>query len=419
MPIVFPEAETSFAAGLARWISSPPGAQAAGKAAGVTDTAPASSPASADEQVAPFEAECAALEAKEDYASLVGKLRDGVMSRFTDANEDDVRTAYAVFLELLVRWQLLESQAEGLAAELTAKPTELCELRTALLLSLYSLAQQHNVTSDLRIALLLRLIKFCTDTGELSKVLGPVDQRMECVERWVREWELSTSQQKELWGLVFDAHADDGRVMYDCALKYFSLHGSADLSSLPAMRERLVQGVLLTIRSPELFRCDELSQLEVVQKLKADSDFAPLHRLLHIMARETYSEFLTYSSDGAAQAFMKQHGIPMDACATKMRLLTLVSLGHAKKELTYAAVAEALRVGVNEVEPWVMQAIGAGLITAKMDQVREVIAVSMCAERDFGQKQWERLHGNLVEWRDSISALLEVLHSARPTAPAS
>ena len=65
-----------------------------------------------------------------------------------------------------------------------------------------------------------------------------------------------------------------------------------------------------------------------------------------------------------------------------------------------------------------MQAIGSGLITAKMDQVRSVIAVSMCAERDFGQKQWERLQGNLVEWRDSIRSLLTVLQNARP-APAS
>ena len=60
--------------------------------------------------------------------------------------------------------------------------------------------------------------------------------------------------------------------------------------------------------------------------------------------------------------------------------------------------------------------IGAGLITAKMDQVREVIAVSMCAERDFGQKQWERLHGSLTEWRDSIRSLLTVLQNTRPSS---
>ena len=98
------------------------------------------------------------------------------------------------------------------------------------------------------------------------------------------------------------------------------------------------------------------------------------------------------------------------------RTLTLVSLGHANKELAYSAIAEALRVPVDEVEVWVMNAIGNGLITAKMDQVREVVAVSMCAERDFGMKQWERLHTSLVDWRDSIRSLLDVMQKAKPVA---
>ena len=40
----------------------------------------------------------------------------------------------------------------------------------------------------------------------------------------------------------------------------------------------------------------------------------------------------------------------------------------------------------------------------------------MCAERDFGTKQWERLHASLVDWRDSIHGLLDVLQKARPAA---
>lgn len=84
------------------------------------------------------------------------------------------------------------------------------------------------------------------------------------------------------------------------------------------------------------------------------------------------------------------------------------------RQLTYTSVADALRVDVSEVEFWVMQAIGSGLINAKMDQAREVVAVSMCAERDFGQKQWNRLHSSLVDWRDCIRSLLDVVQTARP-----
>lgn len=413
--VTFPH-EGSFTAGLARWIS-PPQAVAAPPAAAEPAGADAeqSDPVTATAASA-FETECVALEAKKDFKLLASRLREGIKGRFAVASASDVQNAYAIFFELLVQWQLLTTEAESLADELAESTNELPDLRCTLLLSLYSLAKQYGAVLELRFALLRRLISFCTATGALGKVLGAVEGRVERVERWVREWDLSDAQQKEIWGLVFDAHADDSRVMYDCALKYFSLHDAKDLSSMPALRERIVKGLLITIRSPELFRCDELSQLAVVQQLNSDTVFAPLHRLLHIMARETYAEFLAFSEDAAARSFMEKHDLPLEACATKMRLLTLVSLGHAKKELSYAAVASALHVEPSEVETWVMQAIGNGLITAKMDQVHEVIAVSMCAERDFGQKQWERLHTNLVDWRDSIRSLLTVLQNSRPGA---
>ncbi len=60
-----------------------------------------------------------------------------------------------------------------------------------------------------------------------------------------------------------------------------------------------------------------------------------------------------------------------------------------------------------------MQAIGSGLMAAKMDQVREVVAVSSCAERGFGKKEWQRLHVSLVDWCDSIRTLLDVLKASR------
>jgi translation initiation factor 3 subunit M len=97
-------------------------------------------------------------------------------------------------------------------------------------------------------------------------------------------------------------------------------------------------------------------------------------------------------------------------------LTEVLSCRAVRAQLSYEAVAKALHVEHSDVENWVMLAIGNGLITAKMDQVREVVAVSMCAERDFGLKQWERLHTSLTDWRDSIHSLLDVLSKSRPTA---
>ena len=365
-----------------------------------------------------FQAECVKMDEAGKVQDLSKKLCTKLAERLASgADAAEMLNAYAILFELLVTWQLFLAQAESLADELAgSKPESMPEaeqqLRCSLLLSLYGLVQQHGAL-DLRFGLLLRLIRFCHATAALGKVLGAVEGRVERAERWVSDWELSDAQQKQLWGAVFDAHATDSRVSYECALKYFALHEAKDLAALPELHDRIVRGLLITIRSPELFRCHELSQLSVVQQLESDAKFKLLHRLLQIMARETYAEFLAFASQPASKAFMSEHALPEAALAVKMRLLTLVSLGHGSKELTYQEVASALQVGVAEVETWVMQAIGSGLMTAKMDQVRETVAVSMCAERDFGKRQWEQLHSSLVEWRDSVTTLLDVLKTAR------
>ena len=396
--VVFPESD-SFVVALARWLSPP--------------TPPASKEADAPPPApSAFETECASMEQGGKVEPLATKLKASLLERLLKqtTKESDARNAFGIFLELLVQWQLLAAQAESLAADLSASPEAQPELKGTLLLALYSAVQQHG-TLELRFALLLALIGFCAKTDSLTKVLGAVDARVARVERWVSEWELTSSQQKSLWALVFDAHVGHDLILYECALKYFTLHAPADVASSKELKARVVQALLITIKSPSLFRCDELAQLPVVQAIKDDSEYGPLHKLLQIVARDTYTEWSSFAASSAA--FLKKHDLPADKCGDKMRLLTLVSLGHASKELSYSSVASALKVEAKEVETWVMLAIGNGLITAKMDQVREVVAVSTCAERDFGMKQWERLHNSLVDWRDSIHGLLDVLQKSR------
>ena len=235
---------------LARWLSTP-------------TTASKQEPAAASGEVvdkpSAFEAECIKLSEGGEVKPLASKLRVALLERLASAKEPDVRNAFAVYLELLTQWQLFAEQAEGLASELESSQMR-PEVACALLHSLYSLAQQHG-TFQLRFSLLLSLIKFCAKSDNLSKVLGPIDARVERVERWVSEWDLTESQQKQLWALVFDTHADDGRILYESSLKYFALHEEADLKASPELRERIVKALLITIRSPDLVRAFAMSTL--------------------------------------------------------------------------------------------------------------------------------------------------------------
>jgi hypothetical protein len=269
MQIVFRDAELGFVASLARWIEPPaPAAKdAQGDAEAVTPSA--------------FEADCVALEGKGDLKGLSEKLRAALLGRVAGGAPGDIQSAYAILFELLAQWKLLSIQAEALAGEIAGsspaqQPEDEQRLRCALMLSLYGLVHQHGDLA-LHFCLLLRLIHFCHSIGELSKVLGAPEERVDRVDRWVSEWDLSETQQKNIWGAVFDAHAADSRVSYDCALKYFSLHRADDLASQPELHKRIVQGLLITIRSPELVRlrsCHSLPQPCILAHASQSSSFA-------------------------------------------------------------------------------------------------------------------------------------------------
>jgi len=403
--------ELSFVAGLARWLNEP------AQPAPAADTPTAEEAPSAEAEPPPcsaFESECVALESKGAFDELSEKLRASLQERFAESSEQELESAYAIYLQLLVQWELLAAKVESLAAELSAKTDERPGLRRSLLFSLYALVQQFGL-AELRFLVLVKLIRFAADSQQLE-IFGTAETRVASVERWVSEWGLSSEQKIELWGLFFDAHADDSTAVYGYALKYLDLYDdTADINAQP-LNKRLVQSVLLTICSPSLFQCDELAQLSVIKKLEQDAEHKQLHELLHIFAHKTYADYLVFQESKAGAALMAKHGVEHEVCSKKIRLLTLVSLGQENKELPYDTISAALKIAADEVETWVMEAIGCGLMTAKMDQVGLKVHVGVCIERDFGAQQWKRLSTSLADWRDSIRGLLSVIQGSRPAA---
>ena len=239
--------DCSFVAGLARFLHPP--AEPAAPAASAEGEEAAVPPAQPSE----FERECVALEAKRDFAQLSEKLSAALKAQFGTASESDVENGYAILLQLLVQWEMLQGKVLALADELSASAEERPLLRRSLLLSLYNLALQNNLV-EARFPLLLKVIKYCDAAGQLEQVLGGASKRCASVERWIREWELGAEQQKELWGVIFDAHIGDARATYEHALKYLPLHSAADVGAQPALRERMVRGLLVILRSKDPVR---------------------------------------------------------------------------------------------------------------------------------------------------------------------
>lgn len=106
---------------------------------------------------------------------------------------------------------------------------------------------------------------------------------------------------------------------------------------------------------------------------------------------------------------MKKHDVDADEVATSMKLLQLCSLATEEQEISYATIAKALRVDVNEVEMWVVECISQGLIEANMDQFKCTLSVSRCVHRSFGPQQWRSIQHKLASLRKNVATILETI----------
>ena len=64
-----------------------------------------------------------------------------------------------------------------------------------------------------------------------------------------------------------------------------------------------------------------------------------------------------------------------------------------------------LHLGEEEVEMWVIQAIGKKLIDAQIDQLNERVTVLKCARTTFGSGQWTELQQQLNAWKVGVRTM--------------
>jgi len=101
-------------------------------------------------------------------------------------------------------------------------------------------------------------------------------------------------------------------------------------------------------------------------------------------------------------------GLDADECMAKMRVMALSTLGM-KGEVTYAEIKETLQCGDDEVEEWVVRAVGAGVVDAKMDQNMQRVVFTRCTDRVFSNAEWKRLSEQISQWRGSIDVVQKTL----------
>lgn len=124
------------------------------------------------------------------------------------------------------------------------------------------------------------------------------------------------------------------------------------------------------LKSKENYQYDELFSLPVVKALEKSD--ASVFQLLKIFNNGDLDNFASFS-----QSEVSALGLDSDLLRRKISMLTLVSLANQKSELSYAEVTKALKLqNEDEVEYWVITAVGEKLIEAKMDPTAKIITIA-------------------------------------------
>lgn len=89
-------------------------------------------------------------------------------------------------------------------------------------------------------------------------------------------------------------------------------------------------------------------------------------------------------------------------------MIALVTLAARtpSKQLRYSEIAEALNIPETEVEAWVIDAIRADLLKARLSQPSALVtiqSVSSVGSRRFAASEWQLLERRLGEWKKTVS----------------
>lgn len=247
----------------------------------------------------------------------------------------------------------------------------------------------------------------------LSSQLDVLSDFFANLEEWKKNWRhLSVENERQLYLLVSEtlASAGKGSEAHHFLIKYLSTFGEQDAGlALPATAALAVRGVIGAVKEPlaALSSAANLLGLPAVKRLAAEPAHQAVHELLQVFSFGKLADLLEY--EDKHPGVLAAHGVDREKALRDMRLLSLSLLAAEYEEIPYAAVSATLQVPHGEVESWVVQAITARLLEAKMDQQQEVVMVTRASHRHFSRQDWVKLQEKLHLWRQNVSSLLASL----------
>ncbi|CAL9230401.1 unnamed protein product [Arabidopsis halleri] len=343
-----------------------------------------------------------------DLATLMVTSADLVSSKIS---EKDLECTYTIICSLVKNVTSPEEVLEMvkvIASKVVQQPTDKATLRLKILFNLYNLLDHPNA----RFQVYMKALELAVN-GKVTEYLVPSFRK---IDSFLKEWNIDIKDQREVFlaiAKVLRENKSLAKESLQFVTKYLATFSNEDTQVLSEAKEEAVRAVIEFVKAPSIFQCD-LLDMPAVAQLEKDPNNAPVYQLLKIFFTQRLDAYMEFQN--ANSGFLQTYGLVEEDCVAKMRLLSLVDLASDESgKILYASIKNTLQVNDEEVELWVVKAITAKLVDCKMDQMNQVVIVSRCAEREFGQKQWQSLQTKLAAWRDNVRNVISTIEANKAT----
>lgn len=284
-------------------------------------------------------------------------------------------------------------------------------LRLQLLSMLFNVL---DASSKLRYDVMVAILTYAIATKQASLLAGHLDS----LDRRVELWKLNEKEEGVLLKLMSQICGSEGQADKAQAYLYAYLKkvdGKSDNSKLEADAVTVVLNTLRyernnSERKPH-YEYDSCLNLSSVQALDKSKTHKPLYELLQIFATGTVSDFGKYSREHSIY-LSSLEGLGEDLLLSKLRTLTICSLGLKQERLPYSLLCQKLDLANSEeVEEVVISAVTTGKLEAKIDQETEEVVVQRANPRTFQKKDWELMQKKLAAWKNGVGRVLSTIQT--------
>ncbi|KAH6562073.1 hypothetical protein BASA50_004193 [Batrachochytrium salamandrivorans] len=301
----------------------------------------------------------------------------------------------------------LEGIVNLLLAEFEKANPEHSSTHLSILSTLYNSLDSYSHT---RFGVYMTIVRVASNGGELDAILGTLSS----LESWIDEWQISLSERRSLYLLLSVELGKSQELLlkaHDLLLRHLNTYqGLEKEASASDVKELASKALVQAISIPEVLNFEDVLRLTAVTAL-GSTKIVELSKIFLNQSLTNYNEFLTKNSK-----FVKEQGFSQEDNIRKMRILSLATLAseHLQGDVAYSTISKTLDVSEDEVEFWVIDAIRAGLVDAKINQLQKTIAVTRATQRTFEVEQWKLLQSRLLLWKNNLGECLEVIEKSKP-----